>query len=385
MNFPRFLISISIGLCYCTDQHPNDYIPMDKMMTIHIINAENLVSFNIGVDTTTFVLYKMAEMMKILHSDHSDDAPIQNDQDWLVDEASGTFLTCDMYLQIQDIITPDEGLGSTEEITLRVVKTADLKIAVHITNGARRIFLWAKPTTSTRAIYQYAVSAGILQNSCQFMLCHENDDERFLSASASSPDPSSMHSLVEHLDPKSPFELMLKVLPIPEDQLIFWTFRAMVPQQEMSFWEQAIVDHKQYGLNSQIVANCNSEMWAGKLDLKFVPSSIKSLVLKGLSVIVDFKHLRFVSLKELVLDFKRIRGIDWLSLGGSQLERLRLPAHSIMSADDVVNPIEILTDLRSRGEIQIDVIEFGETEKIMYHSQSGVYLYSVRPAHCMIM
>ena len=384
MTVIGFIFSVSLQLCGGTDQHPSDFVPLHEMIQIHIINDMNLgmVSFNVEADTTTSSLYQMAEILKILDSDHVDDSPIKNDEDWLVDEATGTFLKCDSNLEIQDILTPGPGVGNTKEITLLVVTTSDLNVAVHITSGASKESVWAKPSTSTLAIYEYAVSAGILQNTCQFMLCHENDHERFLSAS---PDPSSTRLLLEHLDPECPLELNLEVMPIPDGQLIFWMFREMVPQQRMAYWEHAILDHEQYGLNSQIVANCKAEMWAGKLDLKFVPSSIKSIVLRGCSAIVDFKHLYYVSLKELVLDFTWIFGIDWLSLKGSQLERLRLPAHMAMSADDAVNPVEMLTYLRSRGEIQINAIEFGDTEKIVYDPQSDAYLYSVCSADCIIM
>ena len=384
MTLIGVIFSVSLELCAGIDQHPSDYVPLHEMIQIHIINDMDLgmVSFNVEADTTTFSLYQMAEILRILDSDHTDNSPIRNDEDWLVDEATGTFLKCDSNLEIQDILTPDPGVGNTKEITLLVVTTSDLNIAVHITSGASKEAVWAKPSTSTFAIYEYAVRAGILQNTCQFMLCHENDHNRFLSAS---PDPSSTRLLLEHLDPGCPLELKLEVMPIPDGQLIFWMFREMVPLQGMAFWQQAIFDHEQHGLKSQMVANCKAEMWAGKLDLKFVPASIKLLELKGCSAIVDFKDLIYVSLKELVLDFIWIFGIDWLNLRGSQLERLHLPAHFAMSADDAVTPVEILTYLRSRREIQINAIEFGDTEKIVYDTQSDAYLYSVCSADCIIM
>lgn len=336
----------------------NDYVTVDTLIQIHITNHHRVESFDMESHASTAKLYKFAESIFILNPFHLDRI---GSNDWLVDEETCKLIRYDRNVQIQDIV------GESGEMYLRVVKSADLRVQVHITNGARIQTLWATPKTSTRAIYEHAVGSGILDNIHQFTLCHEDKPHKTLSATPN-------HRLLEnHLDPKSPWELRLKVAILPESQLMHWTFRKMFPKQGIVFLEISRADHHLFGKKGQFVAAV--EGWTGKLDLKFVPPTIKSLVLKGRSVVVDFKHLRFTSLRELVLDFESIEGIDWLNLKGSQLEMLGLPLwfrRRFRSKD-----AKALKELRSQGKIQLDVINFGGTVHIVYHPTSGEYLYYV--------
>lgn len=306
MVFKTTIIIGAFVQCHGVERNENDNVTIADVVQIYITNQDQVDVFNILANETTAKLYKMALSIGILDDSHLNDDFKNNSNGWLVDDKTSEPIRYDEHLKIQNIV------ADTQEMHLKVIKPSDLRVQVHITNGARTMTLWEKPKTSTRVIYQHAVSAGIIDSIFQFALCHEHDLHRKLSA------VGNAESLEQHLDPQSPSELRLKVVDIPKETLMEWAFRGMNRKQEISFWEQAIMDHEHYGENSQIMAKV--EGWTGKLDLKFLPPMIKSLVLKGRSLAVDLKRLRFTALKEVILDFEAIEDIDWLSLKRSQVE-----------------------------------------------------------------
>lgn len=343
----------------------NDQSSMEDMIQIHITNQHRVESFKIPPEATTWNLYRLAESIRIIDSFIQSMTPNSDNNEWLVDQGTGRLIRCDRNIQMEDLLTP--GVQEIErEINLRVIKSADLWIMVHIINGDRYQMVWAKANWSTRKIYQIALEKGIMNNIHQYNLCRANDPRQTLSAIP------NHQTLEQHLNLQCPLELRLNVEQMAEDRLLDWTFRKMSPKPEQLFWTQAYYDHDLYGPKSEI--NVQFEGWTGKLDLKFLPPTIKSLVLRGRSVEVDFKHLRFTSLKELVLDFESIEGIDWLDLEGSQLEALRVPVGFRRSC---AKDLEALRHLRTQGKIKIDAIHFGNLVQIMYHEASCQYLFYV--------
>ena len=321
----------SFVLCHVTDEaagaafsyhHEIDEIAKKDMIRIHILNQHREESFTITPQAKTSELYQMAESIGILYPFLLNGAQHKGANEWLVNEETGKLILCDANIQMQEIVPPSLEGGFQgkfqREIKLQVIRTPDLKIAVRIKNGERMEMIQAKATWSTHSIYQNALDSKIMDNIFQFTLCHENNLHQRLSAI---PDDQTLE---QNLNAECPLELRLKVEQIPDVTLKNWTFRKMLPKQGLSFWRQArVTNHSRYGQLSQLTAKV--EGWTGKLDLKFLPPTIKSLVLKGRSVTVDFKHLKLTSLKELVLDFQSIECIDWLSMEDSQLEILLLP------------------------------------------------------------
>lgn len=352
----------------------NGQMPMEGMVQIHIVNHYRVQSCKIGLRATTSTLYEAATSMEILKGD-----------ELLIDRTTGNTVDRDSSIQIHQIVNRGPSASNAiNEMNLRVVPASaeSRKIAVFIRNGQRTQAFLAKPETSTHECYAAAVKSGLVGKYAQIMLCHENGPHRKLCPGQFSGLPN-FETLEQHLDPRFPNELKLKIEPYPENELISWVFRDMSPKQELPIWKQH--DHNLYGKQSQIVAVM--EGWTGKLNLKFVPRTIQLLVIKGLSVTVEFKDLRYGTLKDLCLDFKYIEGIDWLSLEGSQLQILRLPiqVRERYCREDAVEIVELLKEMRAQGKIQLDLIKFGERERIVYDPSSCDYFYCVRPRDCMVM
>ena len=337
MRLLGFAIVVIFAFCTSTDgvaspvipyHGTNDQMSKKDMIEIRIFNQHREASFMIAPNATTLEMYKMAESIGILDPFLLNFGQNKGANEWLVDEEIGKLIRCDGDIQLQDIVPPaligesEVGFIAIREhkrgIKLQVVRTSNLQVAVHITNGERTEVMLAKATWSTYLIYCQALHTKIMDNIFQFTLCHETNPHQRLSAIP------NHQTLEQHLDVDCPLELRLKVEQIPGLTLKDWAFRKMLPKQGLSFWREApISDHFRYGKESQITAKV--EGWTGKLDLKFLPPKIKSLVVKGRYVIVDFKHLKFTSLKELVLDFQSIQCIDWFCVRESQLEILLMP------------------------------------------------------------
>ena len=411
MFFLRFL-SVAIICCCSTDkrkgkrfQRPHSTqrtkkASLQQLISVSVNNGNETQSFTINSGATTAELYRKAEATGIIDPMNVEFLTqiIGNSQKFerriIPDDPSIRLLAILESSSVANLVVP---CG----MILSVFAFEKVEITVRITNGDFTRSFKTKAGTLTSDVYQKAVDCGIMDNFYQFLLRCQHDEDHILILNT---DPSTPpRTLVDYVNPRNPNELRLIVSPIPEGVLLFAMFRHMSPNQNIPSWDYArfcnqhhwhvlcaslsrrieyegnmsVVDVDESNVptsrtqpddwaNSIHVVNVPS--WTGTLHLEHIPPSVRSMKLKGKSVRVDFRSLKYSSLRELSLDFEKVIRFDILSLSGSSLEVLRLPSHRKLQPKEVIHDLGMLRMMRTLDKIRLKMLVFGgeKEQQIMW-------------------
>ena len=350
--------------------------PIHQLINVRFHNGDTIKSFPVDEDAKAADLYRKAESVGIID-------PRKQDVLW---ECSGrVVIPDDPSIMCLAILTP---IRMTRQVNLKVFAIEQIESTVHITNGNDTKTFITNPGMRTSEIYRKAVDIGIMDNFHQFLLRYYYDEQRVLINDANPMTPPQ--TLLNSMDLRSPNDLRLIVSPIPEGVLLFAMFRDMAPNKDIPLWNWA-----RFCFQNPWDASCasfpwpiciksrvhvlNVPTWSGVLHLEHIPRSVHSMILKGRSVTVNLRALRFSSLTELTLDFEEISGIEWFALSGSSLEILRFPSYAGPQEQHADRIVKILNKLRAQGKIALQLIDFGartsNQKVIWYHPVLDEYKY----------
>lgn len=371
--------------------------PSKEMIRVRINNGNKTETFLTNPNTTATELYQDAESLGITD-------PMKINVLW---DYRGSIIPNNSSLRILDIVSrgfpslPNSNMP--RELILYVFAPKQIEITIHITNGDITQTLVVNAGTRTRAVHRRAIRLGILKNTFQFMLKYRHEKGRVLPhyANTSAPGQTMLHCV----DPQKPRELNLIVSRIPEGALLFAMLEGMRPNDDIPSWKYALfcIQNPWHRLCSSLSRmseyhdsskeQSNGERtiqdftngiyvvdvsnWSGTLHLGHVPRSVRSMVLKGKSVRVNFETLRFSFLKELTLDFDEVIGLDIEALSGSTLEVLRLSSDWGIQKENDGNILDMLNAKRAHNEIRLEMIHFDRSKRdqqiIWYDSTFSKY------------
>ena len=383
---------------------PNQKIqtPLQRIISVQIKNGDKKSSFMLNRDATTYELYRKAESLGI----------IEPTRDTILWEDSGRVIIDDSSMMLLLLLPPSPNPRIPQQAMLSVFNVDQIMLTVHIINGLKTWSFTTHCGMSASEVYHQAIQMGIMDNADQFELQYDND--RILGL-YSDPPPI----LLNAIDPFHPHSLTLYVSPVPEGFLLFAMFRDMTPYQDLPFWKYAqfcrdnqwhelcssLSGMKEYNrdyngcpdANKSVITHLDegTGQWvhhihvdnvpslSGQLHLKYVPQTVRSLTVRGMSVSVQINELRQSSLKELEFGFQKVVGINvpaLIRLTEAPLEILRLPTSKLWEGA-VAKLLEMLTHSRAIGLIQLELIEFSGGKRIYYDSDNKTYLYRSEPSH----
>lgn len=385
-----FTISCAFVLCHAADQNGNEagdivhrpLIPYEAqlhdMVKIQIVDGNKMVSFFMRRDSTTAGVYRKAQSFGILR--HLNNIVLKAD--------NGPLIPNDSAITLLPTLVPESPANQVmpHQLNLTVFAVEQIEISVQIINGEQAAIFFLSAANRPKDVYERAVELGIMNNGHQFWLSYINQGKvLYNDNNPSYPEKA----LLDCIDPWNPHELSLIVTPIPEGLLLYQLFRQMTPNYQIHWWNYAKFCREQpwHVQCSRISANgvpvpvlkVDVPSWGGNINLENTPPSIRSMILRGQSVEVDFGALRFTSLNELTLDFREISGWDITGLSGSSLKVLRYPCYSGIQDDHVDYYLKTLTTLRAQNKIQLDSIYYapiGSTQcMIQYDPVTKSYDY----------
>ena len=387
------------------DYHQKMQTLYSQMIRVRITSGTTVVSFSMKPDSTTEELYRTAEFYGIT----------EYPKDTVLWKHSGCIIPDDESMSLITILAPlsPENAQLQRHLILSVFAVEQIEITVHITNGDESQSFVVNAATRVSAVYQIAMDIGILKNRHRFWLMHRFDRNRVLDNDVNDSTPPRI--LLHSINLRYPNELRLIVSPIPEGYLLFALFHKMTPNQHVPFWKYAEFCERNpwhchcsdlsWALRKEDAASSNAisgdtisgnkvfdwprniavvnePTWSGALHLECMPRCVRLLTLKGRTVAVNFKTLRFSSLTYLSLDFEEVIGFDVAALSGSSLKVLKLESHPgiwELQKEGMQDVLNGLMKMREQRKIRLKKIVFG-TGMVYYDSLERRYVYVDTPA-----
>ena len=387
---------------------------LPHLLRILVDNGEQQKSFLLNPEATTAELYRKAEATGIMD-------PIKleflTQVIWDPDQTERRIIPDHPSIKLLSILEPSilPNLVRPRQLSLSVFAMEQIAIVVRITNGNVTKSFMANARTRTSEIYQRAVHIGIMDNFYQFLLRCQHDTNRMLIHDSNSSNSIHPPTIMDCMNPRNPNELRLIVSPFPDGVLLFAMFRYMSPNQNIPSWSWADfcarnpwhvlcsslsrrieyednVDYTDVAISNSLnlvpmnqvedwandIYVVNVPTWSGVIHLEHIPRSVRCMNVKGHSVSVDLRALRFSSLRELTLNFEEVIGFDITALSGSPLEVLKLPSHRKLDEKEVDYIIDMLSMMRKMKKIRLETIVFGgktEQQIIWYSSKLKDYDY----------